>query len=118
MSIVGQMKVAAVAAVGLGAIFGQSLAVVTLSAGVVLAETPIIGVAAVVMGRADDVVVAEGVSGETGEVMFKDLKPGEYRLRIGESKPTEFAIAEGETGILVRVTGKRRNYVGHVTLLR
>ena len=90
---------------------------IVLCAGSAWAETPIVGIGVNVTTKADGVIVASGVSGETGDVRFNDLAPGEYLLRVGQSKPTEFVIAEGNVGVLVRITGKRRNYVGHVSPL-
>lgn len=114
------LRAAGVAMLGLGSLPAATIGVssVVLITGAAWAETPIVGVGAVVMRKAGGMIVASGVSGDAGEVRFKNLAPGEYLLRVGQGKPTEFVIADGNAGVSVRITGKRRNYVGHVSPLR
>jgi hypothetical protein len=91
---------------------------VMLMAGEATARNNVPGVGTVVKKRrGGGVHIAEAVTDENGEVVFT-LEPGEYSITVGNNKPQDFTIGEGQHRIKVVVTGIKKNYVGHVTLMR
>lgn len=53
-----------------------------------------------------------------GEAVFGGLEPGRYELTLAVKDPVSIDVPRGKTRIKVWATGKKHNYVGHVTLLR
>jgi hypothetical protein len=53
-----------------------------------------------------------------GEAVFGGLEPGRYELTLAGKDPISIDVPRGKTRIKVWATGKKHNYVGHVTLLR
>lgn len=53
-----------------------------------------------------------------GEAVFGGLEPGRYELTLAGKDPVSIDVPRGKTRIKVWASGKKHNYVGHVTLLR
>ena len=86
-------------------------------AGEAMAQNQVPGVGIIVKKKPGNGPIANGVSDDNGEVVFK-LEPGEYSVTVGRNRPQDFKIGRGQSGIKVVVTGNKEKYVGHVTLLR
>lgn len=89
-----------------------------LWSGKAAAGATIPGVGTIVKKHPGPQTVARGTSNKDGISVFRNLKPGEYEVSVGRNAPQSVTIAPGMSGIQIRVTGEKHNYVGHVTLLK
>lgn len=62
-------------------------------------------------------VAARGATDRNGIFRAK-LQPGSYSLIIDGQSPQPVEVPKSAGGVSVAVSGKKHNYVGHVTLLR